>query len=177
MHLARYVMVFVCAWVSTPSAAQESVRPRVLFDSGQTKPMAPFYARVKAKMAKPPRVSNAIAAHGLRLPITSDLLTPGRVESRPLVKINANIPRAAMRPLFLFGADARSLAWVRQNRERFKALHAVGMLIAARTDSDVVAAQQAVGDLPLFGGSANDIAEALKLEHYPVLITPDGVSQ
>ena len=177
MRLARYVILAVCAGVATPSVAQESVRPLVLFDSGQTKPMAPFYARVKPKTTQPPRMSNAIAAHGLRLPITSDLLTPGRVESRPLTKINENMARVVIRPLFLFGADARSLAWVRQNRERFKALYAVGMLIAARTDSDVLAAQQAVGDLPLFGGSANDIAEALKLEHYPVLITPDGVSQ
>jgi integrating conjugative element protein (TIGR03765 family) len=104
-------------------------------------------------------------------------MTPGKVEHRPLIKINANMPRAAMRPLFLFGADERSLTWVRENRQRFKELRAVGMLIEARTDREVTAAQQALGDIPMFGGSANEIARALKLHHYPVLITPEGVSQ
>ena len=177
MGFNRYAITLMCALISIPGAAQERGGPVVLHDSGQTKPLAPFYSGVKSKVEQPPRVSTAVPPHGFRLPISSELMTLGIVERRALVKINDNMPRSATRPLFLIGADARSLAWVRDNHRRLKELRAVGMLIEARTDAEVFAALDAVGDIPLFGGSADEIAQALKLQHYPVLITPQGVSQ
>lgn len=156
----------------------ETIRePIVLHDTGQTKPLSPFLARVKTKIEYPAGVSKKIPDHGFRLPIITDSMSVGKVEPKPLAKINENMPRNAMRPMFLFGADRQSLEWVIANREYFKELRAVGMLIQASTSSEVTRAKQAVGDIPLFGGSANDIAEALKLSHYPILITPAGVSQ
>jgi len=177
MRIAPYALTCVIVLLADPALAQARDGPVVLHDTGQTKPMAPFTTRVKPTLEPPPRVSNTIAPHGFRLPIASDRLSPGVVEPRPWLKINDTLPRAALRPLFLFGTDPRSLAWVRENRERLKTLRAVGMLIEARTDQDVIAAREAVGDLPLFGASANEIAQALKLQHYPVLITPQGISQ
>ena len=175
--LNRHAITLFSALISITGLAQEREGPLVLHDSGHTKPLAPFYSHVKWKVEQAPRVSTAIPPHGFRLPISSDLMTPGKVEPRPLLKINENMPRSAMRPLFLFGADETSLKWVRDNHRRFKELRAVGMLIEARTDRQVIAALEAVGDIPMFGGSADEIAQALKLQHYPVLITPQGVSQ
>ncbi len=171
-----WLTTIVLYTAATGAIAQGGDGPKVLHDTGLTKPLAPFYARVKAKVEPLPPVSTVIPAHGLRLPIRSRTMSVGTVNRRPLARINRHMPRSAMRPLFLFGADQQSLHWVSKNRERFREVRAVGMLVSATTDEDVEAAQQAVGDIPFFGGSADAIAQALKLYHYPVLITPAGVS-
>lgn len=176
MGRRRTALGGLLALVAVPGSAQVG-GPVVLHDTGRTQPLAPYYARVKPESVPPPVVSRAIPPHRLRLPITTDLMTPGTVQPRPLPNLDQKRARRAIRPLFLFGADLTSLAWVRHHRDRLKALRAVGMLIEARTDLDVDAVREAIGDLPMFGGSANDIASALKLKHYPVLITADGIEQ
>jgi len=104
------------------------------------------------------------------LPIETPTLIPGPVEPR-------HITLPLHQPLFLIGSDARSRAWLAQNRERLKQLHAVGMLIEARTRADLEAIAAIADGLPITPASATDIAELLDLIHYPVLITRTGIEQ
>ena len=83
----------------------------------------------------------------------------------------------SMRPLFLVGADTRSLEWLAHNRERLVALGAVGMIVRAHDAGDLQRIQSAAKHLPLFAASGEAIARELGLVHYPVLITAQGVEQ
>ena len=78
-------------------------------------------------------------------------------------------------PFFLVGTDETSLRWLETHAERLRALQAFGLVVEAP-------------DARAYGGSprsrpaslirpvnADLIAEHLGLEHYPVLITADGV--
>lgn len=175
MRLPPTGLLVACAFAFSGALQQAMASPKVLFDSGNTEPMARFW---RHPTTEPPPVSRdpiQIPRHGFRLPIVTTRMTPGVVEARPLPAIG--VPRSAMKPLFLFGSDARSLEWVQDHHERLSTLGAVGMLVAARTDAEVEAARHAAAGLPLFGAAADAFAEAFDLEHYPVLITPEGISQ
>ncbi len=51
------------------------------------------------------------------------------------------------------------------------------MLVEAKTADDLRAIAGLAEGLPILPASASDIAQALGLSHYPVLITKDGVEQ
>ena len=50
------------------------------------------------------------------------------------------------------------------------------MLVEAETLADLEAIAALAGGLPILPASASDIAAALGLTHYPVLITPEGIA-
>jgi len=104
------------------------------------------------------------------LPIQSPGLTPGPVQSRA-------IDRPFSRPFFLIGADARSQQWLQAHRERLKSIGAVGMLVQADTLDDLRAIARLADGLSIQPASATDIAEALGIRHYPVLISSHGIEQ
>lgn len=151
----------------------------VLYDSGATRPLAPLLevltdvtpAMPPAPPAPEPAPTRTLGAAdlGARLPIRSPGFSPGPVAPRAE-------PRPFARPFFLIGADPRSRAWLAQRRERLLALGAVGMLVEAETVEDVEAIAALAGGLPILPAPASDIAAALGLTHYPVLITPEGIA-
>ena len=51
------------------------------------------------------------------------------------------------------------------------------MLVQAETQEDLRAIARLAGGLPIMPASAADIATALGISHYPVLITPQGIEQ
>ena len=104
------------------------------------------------------------------LPIRSPGLTPGKVEPQ-------DIKRPFARPFFLIGSDGLSREWFGTHRDRLAEIGAVGMLIEAETLDDLRAVAAIAEGLPILPASASDIAEALGLSHYPVLITKDGIEQ
>jgi integrating conjugative element protein (TIGR03765 family) len=79
--------------------------------------------------------------------------------------------------LFLIGADAESLRWLQAHRERLKSIGALGMLVQADTLDDLRTIARLADGLPILPASATDIAEALGIRNYPVLITSHGIEQ
>jgi integrating conjugative element protein (TIGR03765 family) len=146
----------------------------VIYDSGDAQPIAPFL-EVFASADESPRQSPVIKTPRLGaadpknwLPIQSPGLTPGEVEAR-------SHERPFARPFFLIGSDMRSRQWLEDHRDRLKALGAVGMLVQADTLEDLRAIADLAQGLPILPASASDIAKALGIAHYPVVITAHGI--
>lgn len=148
----------------------------VIYDSGNTRPLAPymevFDGNAHAAPPPPPARAPALGAADLEqlLPIRSPGLTPGLVPRR-------NMQRPFARPLFLVGSDPLSRKWLATHRDRLAEMSAVGMLVEARTVEDLRAIAALAGGLPILPASGADVAKALGLAHYPVLITRDHWEQ
>ena len=162
------------AFVFVPIHARAELT--VIYDSGDTQPIAP-YLDVFEPADGVPRQSPAMTPPPLDaadpeawLPIESIGLTPGIVHSRA-------IHRPFSQPLFLIGADALSRQWLMEHRDRLKSIGAVGMLVRADTLEDLRRIAQLADGLAVLPASATDIAEALGIRHYPVLISSHGIEQ
>ncbi len=155
---------------SLPSAAALEV----IRDAGG-EPIGPYLMRLA------PRQPQAISTVGMPaawpdrsyslnqyLPIRSPSLSSGTVEAR-------HRPTRLLQPVFLVGADPRSLAWLEANRERLKQMRAIGMLVQAESEAPLTQAIAAAQGLPLIPASGEAFATVLGLRHYPVLITPEGI--
>jgi integrating conjugative element protein (TIGR03765 family) len=81
------------------------------------------------------------------------------------------------RPFFLIGSDAVSLQWLAYHRDTLRSLGAVGMLVQADTEADVRRVAEVARGLSITLGSGSDLAAALGIDRYPVLITADGIRQ
>jgi len=165
-------IVLVAVFAPALAAAELTV----IYDSGDTRPLAPYLKvfetqGAEAARAPPPKPPVLGVADLERLlPIHSPGLTPGRVDRRA-------VSRPFTRPFFLIGSDRQSRDWLARHRERLAEIGAVGMLVQAETVDDLGAIAELAGGLPILPASASDIARALGLSHYPVLITKDGLEQ
>jgi integrating conjugative element protein (TIGR03765 family) len=173
----------VCLILTVARAADA---PVVIFDAGDTKPIAPYYESLAAGVEngrRPPNVRRSGRRNPTRdlrvrrpleacdvLPIHTPPMRPGRVESR---FIATRLPR----PLFLVGADADSLHWLTVHRIKLLEMGATGMLVEAATVDELGAVANVAQGLPIVPASAPDIARTLGIAHYPVLITRYGVEQ
>jgi integrating conjugative element protein (TIGR03765 family) len=151
----------------------------VIYDSGDTRPLAPYLEIVDRTEpgTNPPSVTGApnrsrLGATDIQtlLPIRSPGLSPGPVQAR-------SHDRPFSRPFFLIGSDDGSRQWLVEYRERLQEIDAVGMLVQAETLEDLRAIARLAGGLPILPASAVDIATVLGISHYPVLITPQGIEQ
>lgn len=162
-------LVYLLASVSTHAALT------VITDTGQTEPIVPYFEPFDAEDAMPEPQAPDKSAIGAAdpetwLPIRSPGLTPGPVETR-------SHQRPFTRPFFLVGSDPRSWRWLKKNRPRLNEIGAVGMLVHAETVGDLQAIIELAGGLPILPASASDIAKALNLTHYPVLISSHAIEQ
>ena len=171
-HLGLRCVALAFALVSIHAGAELTV----IYDSGDTQPLAP-YLEVFESADPVPRQSPTITLPRLGaadpeawLPIQSTGLTPGAVQPRA-------IHRPFSRPVFLIGADAYSLQWLQANRDRLQEVGAVGMLVQADTLEDLRTVAQLADGLAILPASATDIARALGIKHYPVLITSERIEQ
>lgn len=158
-------MIPLCAWAGVT----------VIYDSGQTRSMVPYLEILESSErvtnSQPIRSPKLGAADiQMLLPIRTPRLSPGPVQSRV-----HNRPFA--RPFFLIGSDPVSRQWLVKHRERLKAIGAVGMLVQAETWEDLQATANLSGGLPIMPTSAADIATALNISHYPVLVSSQGIEQ
>lgn len=161
--------------VLTPLSAWSEVT--VIYDSGATRPLAPYLeiidhpeTTINPSTGARNRPGLGAAEVQALLPILSPGLSPGPVQAR-------SHDRPFSLPFFLIGSDDRSRQWLVEYRERLKEIGAVGMLVQAETKEDLRAIAQLAGGLPILPASAADIATALGISHYPVLITPQGIEQ
>jgi integrating conjugative element protein (TIGR03765 family) len=145
----------------------------VIHDNGDTRPLVPFLNVLTEREPIHPRAQSSRPDLGAAeverlLPIRSPGLTPGPVEPRPISKRFA-------RPFFLIGSDRVSRAWLAANRDEVLRMGAVGMLVQAETLDDLGIMAELANGLPI--PPATDIAAALGLAHYPVLISSEGIAQ
>ena len=170
-HWGRGVIV---ACVLVPVMAQAELT--VIYDSGDTQPIAPFLEvfesadEVPQQSPVPTKPQLGAADPEAWLPIRSQGLTPGPVQAR-----SYNQPFA--RPFFLIGSDTRSRQWLLEYRDRLKEIGAVGMLVQADTLVDLRRIADMADGLSILPASASDIAKALGISHYPVLISAHGIEQ
>jgi len=165
-------MVMGCLLV--PIMAQADLT--VIYDSGHTQPIAPFFEVFESAEGLPkqspiptkPRLGAADPKAWL--PIQSPGLSPGPVQARAH-------DRPFTRPFFLMGSDTRSRQWLQAHRDRLKAIGAVGMLVQAETVDDLRAIARLADGLSILPASGSDIAKALGVSHYPVLISAHGIEQ
>lgn len=151
----------------------------VIYDSGDTRPLAPYLEILDAAEPTANRPSlrgpmnrSKLGAADVRvlLPIRSPGLSPGPVQARPH-------DRPFSRPFFLIGSDERSRQWLVEHRDRLRSIGAVGMLVQAETPEDLRAIAGLSGGLSIMPASATDIAAALGIAHHPVLVTSRGIEQ
>ena len=166
-----WILSLVCLLASASTFAALTV----IADTGQTERIAQYIEPFNAEdaMSEPPVTDKpAIGAADPEtwLPIRSPGLVPGPVERR-------SHARPFTRPFFLVGSDPRSWRWLRKNQSRLNEIGAVGMLVQAETVGDLQAIIELARGLPILPASASDIAKALNLAHYPVLISPHAIEQ
>ena len=164
----------------------------VIYDTGQTQPLAPLLEPLLAddSPSSGPTVSstldpssNPLSSDGpadLRnlLPVRSPGLTVGDIAGSALrPEVLARLAQGNPRPFFLIGSDATSLRWLVSHRDVLEDLGAVGMLIQAETETDVRRVAEVAQGLSITLGSGSDLAAALAIDRYPVLIIPDGIRQ
>jgi integrating conjugative element protein (TIGR03765 family) len=147
----------------------------VIHDSGATRPLVPLLGEIAADEPIGPRADASppdLGAANIErlLPIRSPGLTPDKVEPR-------SIEYRFARPFFLIGADSISREWLATHRNELLQIGAVGMLVQAETVEDLRLVAELANGLLILPASATDIAEALGLSHYPVLISGKGIAQ
>lgn len=104
------------------------------------------------------------------LPVQSIILSPGEVSRRTL-----NAP--GLPPIFLIGDDPLSRNWLRERYTTLQDLNAVGLVVNVSTKAALDDLRQLVPALTLAPVSADDLAQRLSLQHYPVLITAGAIEQ
>lgn len=181
----RWLPLLLMGFMYSPAQAELTV----IYDSGETRPLAPLLRPLlgnrepvlSSDVPVPPAPSTLRAGtadvHTL-LPVRSPGLSVG--ESTTSALNPAVLRRLAAinpRPLFLVGADERSLRWLATHRDSLQRLGAVGLLIQAETVADVRRVADVAQGLPMTLASGSDLAAALGIQHYPVLITGDGLQQ
>ena len=148
----------------------------VIYDNGNTQPIAPFLKafgttnEVPQQSPVPIIPYRGAADPEAWLPIESPGLTPGPVRTR-----SHDQPFA--RPFFLIGSDTRSRQWLQDHRDQLKAIGAVGMLVQAKTLEDLRTIANLADGLSILPASGTDIAQALGISHYPVLISTRSIEQ
>ena len=164
----------------------------VIYDTGQTQPLAPLLEPLladEAPSSEPAETaalnpsSSPLSSDGpadLRnlLPVRSPGLTVGDVAGSALrPEVLARLAQGNPRPFFLIGSDAMSLRWLASHRDVLEDLGAMGMLVQAETENDVRRVAEVAQGLSITLGSGSDLAAALGINRYPVLITTDGIRQ
>ena len=174
-HCDRYwVRCMVAVLALYPAIAGAALT--VIYDSGDTHPIAPFLEAFEAGDAFPQhspvitKLQLGAADPEALLPIQSPGLTPGPVQARAH-------DRPFSRPFFLIGSDEYSRQWLQDHRARLKEIGAVGMLVHAETLEDLRIIAELADGLSILPASGSDIAQALGISHYPVLITASGIEQ
>jgi integrating conjugative element protein (TIGR03765 family) len=156
------------AWME--SAQSASI---VVYDSGATEPIAPYFRALGSAPRAPAPASPPPGAGSLEalLPIHTPGLSPGPVAARTI-----DLPDL-QRPLFLVGADERSLAWLARERAHLAVLGAVGLAVEMADLAEWHRLTEAAQGLVLLPISGTALAQRLALDHYPVLVTRSRIEQ
>ena len=144
----------------------------VIDELGPTQPLAPLLDVLGEREAPSDQTASMQRAGdpAALLPIRSPGLSLGVLQTRAI-----SLPLT--RPVFLIGADAGSLRWLTDHHQQLVDIGAIGMLVQADTLDDLAAVAAAADGLSILPASASDIAAALQISAYPVLISRDRIEQ
>jgi len=167
-------LLFLCAL--TPVFAASPLT--VLHDSGDTQPLAPLleasgFNQDAEASGLPPIAPPMDVVRQQTVTVRSPSLSPGTQTRIAVGKAGTFLPR----PIFLVGADEASLSWLANHRIQLATLGAVGLVVEANGEADMLKVLRVAGDLPLAAGSGEMLAEQFGLRHYPVLIGPAWIEQ
>ena len=164
--MKRFVLILCLSCLSIAQADSPLI---VIYDSGNTSPIAPYLP--KRSESQPKQTKLPTASNAFQLPIDTPSMSPG------VVKATAKPLKHLQQPLFLVGTDTRSKTWLEAKHDQLVTLNAVGLLVQANTLEDIQAMQALAKGLRLIPASAESFAKPLALKHYPVLISRDGWEQ
>lgn len=123
-----------------------------------------------SKVARLPPVPLHPYSEADMLPVKSERLSPGKIENRV-----TNTPRLAS--FFLIGDDDLSRRWLAARKDVLKKLNAVGLVVNVQQHDALIELRSIGSGLDLVPASADELAERLGLQHYPLLITANGIEQ
>jgi integrating conjugative element protein (TIGR03765 family) len=163
-------------WALAPVFAASPLT--VLHDSGNTQPLAPLLAASGFDPEDegtdlPPIAPPLDVVLQQYVTVRSPSLSPGVQPRIAVGKAGTYLPR----PIFLVGADEASLNWLANHRIQLVTLGAVGLVVEANGEADMLKVMRVAGDLPVAAGSGETLAEQFGLRHYPVLIGPEWIEQ
>lgn len=104
------------------------------------------------------------------LPVRTPSMSPGRVTGRAL-------QAPMLQPMFLVGDDPLSRQWLAVRADALRAMNAVGLVVNVEDDAHLNELRQLAHGLQLSPASGEDLASRLKIDHYPVLLTPTSLEQ
>jgi integrating conjugative element protein (TIGR03765 family) len=79
--------------------------------------------------------------------------------------------------MFLIGDDEQSRTWMRLHIATLRSLRAVGVVVQVDSYDALLALRKLAPGLMLEPMSGDDLAQRLKIDHYPVLVTATGIEQ
>ena len=106
-----------------------------------------------------------------KLKIKSRRLKPGKV----IIK-RVHLPELDA-PIFLVGDDALSRQWLEANQRKLLALKAIGFVVNVEGLDRLEALREIAPELSLMPVPADYLANILHIQHYPVLIFSDHITQ
>ena len=195
----RFIPIFLVVFFASCIASSFVLADlTVIYDNGRTKPIAPLLGPflVDRKLSNKERIrdqaklaesagQNKVTVSALGpgalsnlLPIRSPGMQVGDIAGTQLKPdVLSRLAQGNPRPFFLIGSDQASLQWLAAHRDTLKSLGAVGMLVHAETEDDVRQVAEIASGLSITLGSGSDLARALGVDRYPVLITREGMTQ
>lgn len=199
-RLPRCLVILFMSAIASPWACADLI---VIYDNGRTESIEPLLSpfhfseeRVNEESADEKRLGDQGKADGLAsrnslfkptadrgalshlLPVRSPGLQVGDLAANQLQPdVVSRLAQGNPRPFFLIGSDQASLQWLATHCDVLKSLGAVGMLVQADTEHDVRQVADIAEGLSITLGSGSDLASALGIHRYPVLITREGITQ
>lgn len=169
-------VLIACALRTVASDSQ----PLVVADLGGASAL-PYYRALHLQPPAPkstatirhypaPRTPATPVSEAAFLPVRSSRLTPGVVAPRV-------IAAPGLTPMFLIGDERRSRTWLVDHLSVLRTLRAVGLVVEVRDGVGLQSLRALAPGLTLTPVSADDLAERLRLTHYPVLITATAIEQ
>ena len=105
--------------------------------------------------------------------VRSAKLTPGSITPHPIDIKNP------MQPLVIVGCDPQSLKWLKRYGTKLKAIHAMGVVVNCDGQYNFKQLQNSssIKLMPVRGDAFYQRFKAFDLQHYPVLITKNYLTQ
>ena len=165
-------------WIGMITSLCAQAAVAVIYDSGHTQPIAPYTDTVRRAeqpdSTVPPHPT--IDPLSTRLPVRTTRMSPGPLQGQPAAEIQQRLAHMTQ-PFFIIGSDRTSLQWLRQQRNRLRALGAVGLVVQARSITELQRVQRTGDGLTIIPVPGDSLSEALGLTRYPVLISQGGIEQ
>ncbi|MDY6216095.1 integrating conjugative element protein [Actinobacillus porcinus] len=148
-------------------------QPTVIADLGGESAVR-FYEPIQpVHSPEAPKHHNAVPSQlseAQLLPVVSHKFSVGKVNAQAM-----NLP--GIQPFFLVGYDDVSMDWLNANRDKLIKLQATGLVINVKTEAELQALRDILPELTFMPAPADSLSERLGIQHYPLLLTSEGIYQ